>query len=185
MTEERFKKPTEEQLYNIALANNGFVVEPLTLLNMMSMSVMIIDRLYDNGDVMIPSKQEVADSEMTYIPGEADEFLKELEEKKKSDKLKDFEDLLQSKLDELPYNKGVDDGGFNDGKQEGYEMGARWMKSVMEHMITEFYLFLYRNEKKYLKVSADTVINALAEDIGNKADYPDIDDILDGDYNTP
>jgi hypothetical protein len=37
-----------------------------------------------------------------------------------------FEELLQVRLDELPYTKHLDDGQYNDGKAYGFECGARW-----------------------------------------------------------
>jgi hypothetical protein len=38
-----------------------------------------------------------------------------------------FEQLLQVRLDELPYTKHLDDGQYNDGQVAGFEYGARWL----------------------------------------------------------
>ena len=38
----------------------------------------------------------------------------------------DFEELLQVRLEELPYTKHLDDGQYNDGQAYGFECGARW-----------------------------------------------------------
>jgi hypothetical protein len=38
-----------------------------------------------------------------------------------------FEELLQVRLDELPYTKHLDDGQYNDGQVAGFEYGARWL----------------------------------------------------------
>lgn len=37
-----------------------------------------------------------------------------------------FDELLQVRLDELPYTKHLDDGQYNDGQAYGFECGARW-----------------------------------------------------------
>lgn len=34
---------------------------------------------------------------------------------------------LQIQLVTLPYQQGLDDGGFNDGLQQGFEQGAQWV----------------------------------------------------------
>ena len=44
--------------------------------------------------------------------------------------MKNFEELLQKELDKLPYTKHLDDGQYNDGKQAGFELGARWALSL-------------------------------------------------------
>lgn len=43
----------------------------------------------------------------------------------------EFEELLQNELDKLPFEKGLDDGQYNDGQLSGFELGARWLLSVM------------------------------------------------------
>lgn len=40
--------------------------------------------------------------------------------------MKNFEELLKEELDKLPFEKGADDGLYNDGQLAGFEMGARW-----------------------------------------------------------
>ena len=39
----------------------------------------------------------------------------------------DFESALTYELSKLPYTKHLDDGQYNDGQINGFEMGARWM----------------------------------------------------------
>lgn len=34
---------------------------------------------------------------------------------------------LQIEICKLPYQQGLDDGGFNDGLQQGFEQGAQWV----------------------------------------------------------
>ena len=34
---------------------------------------------------------------------------------------------LQIEIGKLPYHQGLDDGGFNDGVQQGFEQGAQWV----------------------------------------------------------
>lgn len=34
---------------------------------------------------------------------------------------------LQIEIGKLPYQQGLDDGGFNDGLQQGFEQGAQWV----------------------------------------------------------
>ena len=34
---------------------------------------------------------------------------------------------LQIETGKLPYQQGLDDGGFNDGLQQGFEQGAQWV----------------------------------------------------------
>jgi hypothetical protein len=38
-----------------------------------------------------------------------------------------FEEILQVRLEELPYTKHLDDGQYNDGQVAGFEYGARWL----------------------------------------------------------
>ena len=58
--DERFKKPTDDQIVKLALIFNDGRLDPSELTNMTSMSLFVIDRLYENGDVMIPSSKEKA-----------------------------------------------------------------------------------------------------------------------------
>jgi hypothetical protein len=49
-----------------------------------------------------------------------------------------FEELLQAELDKLPFEKGLDDGQYNDGKLAGFEMGARWAnEKIIEDLEAE------------------------------------------------
>lgn len=61
---ERFKKPTEQQLFDFAvLVNEGHIDIP-KLTDMMALVEMVVDRLYENGDIMVPSAQEMIDEAM-------------------------------------------------------------------------------------------------------------------------
>ena len=42
-----------------------------------------------------------------------------------------FEELLEAELNKLPYTKHLDDGCFNDGQMEGFELGARWAYELL------------------------------------------------------
>lgn len=42
---------------------------------------------------------------------------------------KTFNKLLTEELNKLPFTKGVDDGQYNDGMLDGFELGARWCDS--------------------------------------------------------
>lgn len=56
--EERFKMPTDEQVINIAIVFNHGVLDKHKLSDMVSMCQFVIDRLYENGDILKPSKKE-------------------------------------------------------------------------------------------------------------------------------
>lgn len=56
---ERFKKPTDEQLIDIAIIVNQGELDKEKLADMLAYCNIVVDRLYDNGDVMIPSKEEI------------------------------------------------------------------------------------------------------------------------------
>jgi hypothetical protein len=43
--------------------------------------------------------------------------------------MKTFDEKLQAELDKLPFESGVDDGMYNDGVLDGFELGARWAAS--------------------------------------------------------
>ena len=60
-TQERFKKPTGQQMVEFALIFNDGKVERKKLADMVGYCQMVIDRLYDNGDIMIKSQQEIED----------------------------------------------------------------------------------------------------------------------------
>ena len=46
-----------------------------------------------------------------------------------------FEMALQAELDKLPYERHVDDGMYNDGRQAGFELGARWALGFIETLL--------------------------------------------------
>lgn len=56
--EERFKMPTDEQIIKIAIVFNNGVLDKDKLSDMVSMCQFVIDRLYENGDILKPSKKE-------------------------------------------------------------------------------------------------------------------------------
>jgi len=41
--------------------------------------------------------------------------------------MKTFDEKLQAELDKLPFESGADDGIYNDGVLDGFELGARWV----------------------------------------------------------
>jgi len=55
---ERFKKPTDKQLVEIALLFNDGKLQKSKLRDMIAMCEFILDRLYENNDVMKPSSKE-------------------------------------------------------------------------------------------------------------------------------
>lgn len=55
---ERFKMPTDQQIIKMAIIFNDGYLDPNELTNMVSMCQFIIDRLYENGDIMIKSSKE-------------------------------------------------------------------------------------------------------------------------------
>lgn len=60
----KFKKPTNRQLVDIATIfceDNGMINQS-ELVNSVGTADFIVDRLYDNGDVMIPSNKEQSDA---------------------------------------------------------------------------------------------------------------------------
>lgn len=58
MAQERFKKPTTEQLIHFAVMFNNGKMEEEKIASMTAMCNLIIDRLHENGDVLIPTKEE-------------------------------------------------------------------------------------------------------------------------------
>lgn len=54
----RFKIPSDDKLVEIAILYNDGRLNPHELTNMVAMSQFIINRLFENGDVMIPSSVE-------------------------------------------------------------------------------------------------------------------------------
>ena len=56
---ERFKMPSDEQLMEFAILFNEGAIEPEKLGSMVAMSKVLIERLHENGDVLIPSANEI------------------------------------------------------------------------------------------------------------------------------
>jgi hypothetical protein len=54
----RFQLPSDKQLFQIALLFNNGKIEHQKLADMVAMASLIIDRLYDNGDVSKPCRKE-------------------------------------------------------------------------------------------------------------------------------
>ncbi|HCT86239.1 MAG TPA: hypothetical protein DF296_13690 [Candidatus Margulisbacteria bacterium] len=54
----RFKLPTDKQLIEIALLFNNGKIQPKRLADMVAMAELIIDRLYENGDVLVRCSKE-------------------------------------------------------------------------------------------------------------------------------
>jgi len=55
---ERFKMPEPDQIINMAILFNDGKLEKEKLSDMVAMADLIIDRLYENGDILIPSSKE-------------------------------------------------------------------------------------------------------------------------------
>ncbi len=60
---EKFKMPTTEQLVNIAIIFNekNGIIDKEQMADMLGMTEFVLDRLYENNDVMIPTKKEIED----------------------------------------------------------------------------------------------------------------------------
>jgi hypothetical protein len=58
MSAERFKRPTDDQVVGLAILFNDGELDQEVLVKMVSLADLIIDRLYENGDVLIPSTKE-------------------------------------------------------------------------------------------------------------------------------
>jgi len=58
---ERFKKPTGEQLIEIAILFNDGIIDQEKLTDMVAMAMLIIDRLYENGEINLPAWKELND----------------------------------------------------------------------------------------------------------------------------
>ena len=43
--------------------------------------------------------------------------------------MKDFEKRLKDRIEELPFTNGLDDGQYNEGVIDGFELGAIWVIS--------------------------------------------------------
>lgn len=60
----RFKMPTGEQLVATAIIFNEGKVDKDSLVNMVGMCLFVLDRLYENNDIMIPSSKETTDEKI-------------------------------------------------------------------------------------------------------------------------
>lgn len=60
--QERFKKPTDEELIKVAILFNDGCMDAEALGNMVSMCQFIINRLYENGNCLMPTAQEILDN---------------------------------------------------------------------------------------------------------------------------
>lgn len=58
---EKFIMPTYEQIIELAILFNDGKAEIDKISDMASMSKFILDRLYENGNILIPSSKEVND----------------------------------------------------------------------------------------------------------------------------
>jgi len=61
ISDERFKMPTDKQLIEIMILFNKGKLQKNKLADMLSPCLLILDRLYENGDVTIPTKKEDKD----------------------------------------------------------------------------------------------------------------------------
>jgi len=61
ISDERFKMPTDKQLIEIMILFNKGKLQKNKLADMLSPCLLILDRLYENGDVTIPTKKENKD----------------------------------------------------------------------------------------------------------------------------
>lgn len=59
MNIERFKKPTDQSVAQFALSFSDGRCSKKQLASMIGMCLMVIDRLYDNGDITIKSQKEI------------------------------------------------------------------------------------------------------------------------------
>jgi len=70
----RFLLPSDEQLIKFAVLFNNGKLEPEKLTDMVAMCTLVIDRLYENGNVLIPTLKEVAYSKDIDFKTLEDEF---------------------------------------------------------------------------------------------------------------
>ena len=54
----KFEMPTDNQLIKVAILFNDGKVDMAQLTNMVSMCQFVVDRLFENGNVMVPSSKE-------------------------------------------------------------------------------------------------------------------------------
>lgn len=55
---ERFQRPTDEQIVKAAIVFNDGKMDKKELMNMVALCDWVIDRLYENGNILIPSSKE-------------------------------------------------------------------------------------------------------------------------------
>ncbi len=60
-TPERFKKPTDQQIVEIAILFNNGIIDKGKLSDMVAMCDFVVDRLHEHGDVAIKSSKEIED----------------------------------------------------------------------------------------------------------------------------
>lgn len=61
--EERFKMPTDKQVVDFAVVFNDGKIEQKKLADMVGFLTMVMDRLYENGDILEPSSKENNENE--------------------------------------------------------------------------------------------------------------------------
>lgn len=57
MNKERFKKPTEEEIIGLAI-KTADTIDSKRIADLSTFATILIERLYDNGDINIPSEKE-------------------------------------------------------------------------------------------------------------------------------
>lgn len=60
---ERFKMPNDRQIIGLAILYNDGKVDKKQITNMVAMCQYVLDRLYENGDILIPSSKEPKENE--------------------------------------------------------------------------------------------------------------------------
>jgi hypothetical protein len=55
---ERFRMPSSKELIEISILFNDGEVDKQALASMVGMCQLVVDRLYENGDILIPSTKE-------------------------------------------------------------------------------------------------------------------------------
>jgi predicted restriction endonuclease len=58
-TPERFILPTDEQLIKLAIIFNNGKFSYKKIANMVALCRLVVDRLFENGDITIPSSNEI------------------------------------------------------------------------------------------------------------------------------
>ena len=55
---DRFRMPTDAEIFGTAVLFNDCELDPIALTNMVGMCQFVLDRLYENGDILKPTKKE-------------------------------------------------------------------------------------------------------------------------------